>query len=355
MRQIGFHNREKEIKEIKNLLDAEPSLITFVYGPINSGKTALINHLIKQLPEDYVVFYINLRTKFLASYDDFIESLFEMELETEETNRKRKETLKELISSVTKVTGIPINREFLDHVFKDKKPKNAFSYIIKLFEAVRDSEKQPVLVLDELQKIGDVKVNGPLIYELFNFFIDLTKELHLAHVFVITSDSLFIERVYSDAMLEGRCRYLLVDDFDCETATTFLEKHGFSDDEKATAWEYCGGKPVCLIEVVNSEKREDKAKEMLMIRISEMKTTLKRVKELGSEIGIEDKSYSVRYAELIDALKHFAEREEIDIEEMDEISTTFLVKKNVLFVDPVRGVIKPQSRLNLHAIRELMN
>ena len=221
MRRIGFHNREKELKEITNLLDAEPSLITFIYGPINSGKTALINHLIEQLPDDYVVFYINLRTKLLASYDDFIESLFEMELETEERNRKRKETLKELISSVTKVAGIPINREFLDYVFKDKKPKNAFSYIIKLFEAVRDSGKQPVLVLDELQKIGDVKVNGPLIYELFNFFIDLTKELHLAHVFVITSDSLFIERVYSEAMLEGRCRYLLVDDFDYETTMEF--------------------------------------------------------------------------------------------------------------------------------------
>ena len=28
---------------------------------------------IEQLPDDYVVFYINLRTKFLASYDDFID------------------------------------------------------------------------------------------------------------------------------------------------------------------------------------------------------------------------------------------------------------------------------------------
>ena len=77
-----------------------------------------------------------------------------------------------MISSITKVTGIPSNREFLDYVFKDKKPKNAFSYIIKLFEAVRDSGKQPVLVLDELQEIEDVKVNGPRIYELFNFFIE---------------------------------------------------------------------------------------------------------------------------------------------------------------------------------------
>ncbi|NMG82955.1 MAG: ATPase, partial [Methanosarcinales archaeon] len=73
---MEFHNREMETKEIRLILDSRPTLITFIYGPINSGKTGLINHVIEELPEDYVVFYINLRTKFLASYDDFIESLF---------------------------------------------------------------------------------------------------------------------------------------------------------------------------------------------------------------------------------------------------------------------------------------
>nr|AAU84096.2 hypothetical protein GZ37B2_3 [uncultured archaeon GZfos37B2] len=168
MKRIEFHDREKELKEIRAILDAEPSLITFVYGPINSGKTTLIRHLIEQLPEEYTVFYINLRTKFLSSYDDFIESLFEMEMETDKVVRKRKETLAELVSSVTKISGIPINKEFLDYVFKDNKPKNAFSYIIKLFLEVRATGKQPVLILDELQKIGDVNVNGSLIYELFS-------------------------------------------------------------------------------------------------------------------------------------------------------------------------------------------
>ena len=254
MRNIEFHNREKEIKEIRAILDRQPTLITFIYGPINSGKTELINHVIEELPEEYVVFYINLRTKFLAGYDDFIESLFEMEMETEAALKKGKETLAELVSSVTKVAGIPINKEFLDYVFKDKKPKNAFSYILKLFLEVKAAGKHPVLILDELQKIGDVKVDGFLIYELFNFFIDLTKEKHLAHVFVATSDSLFIEQIYNEAMLEGRCRYLLVDDFDYETAAAFLEKHGFTADEKAVAWEYCGGKPGCLVELVNTEQ-----------------------------------------------------------------------------------------------------
>ena len=37
-----------------------------------------------ELTDDYVVFYINLKTKFLAGYYDFIESLFEMEMEADE-------------------------------------------------------------------------------------------------------------------------------------------------------------------------------------------------------------------------------------------------------------------------------
>ncbi len=98
MKRIEFHDREKETKEIMKILDVEPSLITFIYGPINSGKTTLISHLIEELPEEYTIFYINLRTKFLSSYDEFIESLFEMEMETEGAFKKRKEMLVELVS-----------------------------------------------------------------------------------------------------------------------------------------------------------------------------------------------------------------------------------------------------------------
>ncbi|MHC1575087.1 MAG: ATP-binding protein [Candidatus Methanogasteraceae archaeon] len=354
MRDIEFHNREREMKEIRSILDSRPTLITFIYGPINSGKTELITHTIEELPEEYVVFYINLRTKFLSSYDDFIESLFEMEMESEGALKKGKETLTELVSSITKVAGIPITKEFLDYVFKDNKPKNAFSYIIKLFLEVRATGKQPILILDELQKIGAVHVNGSLIYELFNFFIDLTKEKHLAHVFVATSDSLFMESVYSEAMLQGRCRYLLVNDFDEATTAAFLEGYGFTDDEARIAWDYCGGKPVYLIELVNCENREEKAGQLLALRTGEIKTTLKRVKELGSEIRIEDRSYAVDYAGLVDTLKRFVERDGIDMGEVDEISTTFLVKKNILFVDPLTMMMKPQSELNLLAIREVM-
>ncbi len=60
MKRIGFHDREREKKEFTDILNSEPSLITFVYGPINSGKTTRVNHPVDHLPEDYKVFYINL-------------------------------------------------------------------------------------------------------------------------------------------------------------------------------------------------------------------------------------------------------------------------------------------------------
>ncbi len=348
MRNIEFHDREKETKEIRAILDRQPTLITFIYGPINSGKTELINHVTSELPDDYVVFYINLRTKFLASYDEFIESLFEIEIETTGGLKKRKETLAELVSSVTRVAGIPINKEFLDYVFKDNKPKNAFSYIIKLFEEVRATGKQPVLILDELQKIGDVKVNGSLIYELFNFFIDLTKEKHLAHVFVATSDSLFMESVYNEAMLEGRCRYLLVDDFDHEATAAFLEKYGFTADEAAVAWEYCGGKPICLVELVNA-KLDGKdigseSKKLLKIRTSQMLS-------IFDEISLGKIEYSEK--DIIEEFKNFEQEEILQYDRITE-EKIFLVGRNVFFIDPTQRTIKPQSRLNLLALREVL-
>jgi len=310
--------------------------------------------VIEELPEDYVVFYINLRTKFLASYDDFIESLFEMEMESEGALKKRKETLAELVSSVTKVAGIPINKEFLDYVFKDNKPKNAFSYIIKLFEAAKATGKQPVLILDELQKIGDVKVNGFLVYELFNFFIDLTKELHLAHVIVATSDSLFIEQIYNEAMLQGRCRYLLVNDFDEATTAAFLEGHGFTDDEKAAAWNCCGGKPVYLLELIRADDRGREVDRLLRMRTGELKTFLKTLKELGDKMTMKEECYDVSYEKIVSVLRLFLDEEEIDMWSIDEISKRYLVRNNILFLDPDRGIVKPQSWLDMLAIREVM-
>ena len=56
---MKFFDREEEIKEIISIIESEPQRINFIYGSINSGKTALINEIINnRLDKDkYVVFY----------------------------------------------------------------------------------------------------------------------------------------------------------------------------------------------------------------------------------------------------------------------------------------------------------
>ncbi|PXF60221.1 MAG: ATP-binding protein [Candidatus Methanogaster sp.] len=353
MRKIEFHDREKETKEIRAILDNRPTLITFVYGPINSGKTEFINNLIKGIPETQKVFYINLRGRFISNYDEFIKVLFDVEHEAR--YGRIKEFLKPIVNVLPEsYSGIPIPKDMFLTLFKEKDVEDAFVYIETVLRAFCEGGHAPVLVIDELQVIGDLKVDGLLIYKLFNFFIRLTKELHLAHVFAVTSDSLFIENVYSEAMLEGRCRYLLVDDFDEATTAAFLEGHGFTDDEKVLAWEYCGGKPVYLLELIRTDNRGREIERLLRMRAGELKTFLKTLKELGDKITVKEERYDISYENIICALKMFLDEEEIDMWSIDEISKHYLVRNNILFLDPDRGIIKPQSRLNLLAVREVM-
>jgi len=346
MKRIAFHNREKETKEIMDILDAEPSLITFIYGPINSGKTTTISHLIKELPEEYAPFYVNLRGRFITDYEDFLNVLFEIDEEGEVSNVT--EYVKSALKDLGAVSGIPIPINLFERIFEKKdKSKDMFRYIEQFFLEVSKT-RTPILIIDELQVIGDLKIEGLLIYKLFNFFIRLTKELHLAHVFAISSDSLFIEDVHSEAMLEGRCRYLLVDDFDCETTMDFLNKYGFSNEEKEITWDYCGGKPVCLVELANAKTNkkdvEHEAKKFLKIRTSQ-------ILSIFDEIALGKVEYSEKA--LIDEFKNFEKEELVQYDKVNK-EKIFLVERNVLFIDPTQRTIKPQSRLNLLAIREVI-
>jgi AAA+ ATPase superfamily predicted ATPase len=335
---MEFHDREREIEEITGIVKSEPSLITFIYGPINSGKTELITHFIRQLPEDYAVFYINLRGKFISRYEDFIRVLFR--IEEKEQSEIVKTMLKQSIK-ILNLKGIPVSESVVDLLFR--KNEDVFEFLEDYFTRIAE-EKQPILIIDELQKIGDVKINGNLIYELFNFFVRLTKEMHLCHVFVVTSDSLFVEEIYGEAMLQGRCRYMLVDDFDYETTASFLRKYGFGNEEVELVWSYFGGKPVYLVEAIrNRDKLEEFCENSLEEVFGRLLYSLKALKRENEEL----------FERVVGVLEEFKESEESICDDItDEI--VWSVKRNVLFVNPVRRIVKPQSKLDLLAIRRVL-
>jgi len=324
-----FFDRERELEKLLRFASAEPNLITFVYGPINSGKTALMTEFVKRLPDEHVVFYINLRGRFINSYEDFMKVLFSVR------DGSLKQLLAELLKSGLAYGGIPVPEKVFRKLLEDEK-EDPFLFLEEYFRELGEKGRRPILILDELQVIGDLKLDGPLIYRLFNFFVRLTKETHLSHVFVVTSDSLFIEKVYSEAMLQGRAEYFLVDDFDGETALEFLKSLGLNDDEAELVGGYLGGKPVYLVEAV---KHRDELKEWCE------RTLRLRVQSINALI-------SGRRGLMV-LLKKFADRDAIPFDGRVSKALKELVKANVLFVDPLNGVVKPQGRLELLAIREV--
>jgi len=343
---IEFHDREKEIEEITRILRTPPNLITFVYGPINSGKTILMLEMAKRLPKEYVVFYINLRHIYVSKADDFLKILFEVKNKRIDVKRIVKELVETYVPKeiVTPIGRFPIPKNVFNEIFKEKAIENVFVYLENLLTEIVKKNKTPVLILDELQKIGDVKIDGPLIYELFNFFVGLTKEFHLAHVFVITSDSLFLEKVYNEAMLQGRCRYLLVDDFDYNTTVGFLRKHGFNEKEIELTWNYFGGKPVYLVEAVNNKHRLNEfCQESLEDRFSSILYRIKALRRENEDL----------FQRVFALFKQFRESETTTCDEISE-EVTWTVKNNVLFLDPRKRILKPQSKLDLLAIRKVL-
>ena len=74
---------------------------------------------------------------------------------------------------------------------------------------------------------------------------------------------------------------------------------------------------------------------------------------IGDELEYKGKKIEIAEERVIDALNSFSNTEYKSYE-MLSIEEIYLVKRNIFFVDAVRGVLKPQSKLDLLAVREVM-
>ncbi len=341
---MEFFNREKEIRDLINMIKQEPNLITFIYGPINSGKTVLMYHLVEKiLPKEYVAFYINLRGYSITKQEEFLKVLFEVYDE----NSFRKKFDRILKGLETYHKAIPVIRSIWREFFFGEKSFDAFKHVENFLQELNNKGLKPIIIFDELQVIKDIKINELLIYRIFNLFIRLTKELKLCHVFAITSDSTFIERIYNEAMLQGRSRYYLVDDFDKETVEKILRSKGFSDEEIDTVWKYFGGKPIYLVEAIQSKKVGRNVKELCeefyRLRKSQVLDMLYMLRREDAEM----------FKRVIEVLKNFKDRNEVVYEEITP-EILWLINKNILFLEPMNRIIKPQSHLELLAMRNIL-
>ncbi len=348
---MSFFNREKEVAEIKAILSGEPNIIWFFYGPINSGKTALITKVIEELSEDYRVFYINFRGVETRRYEDFVRALFQPRDETIwEKLRKKADIIEAAFEYAEKVMK-KVNFHFevptrvLKLLFQPEPERDVFKYLEALMRRLKEKGKKPVIVFDELQVIRELKKNGSVLHDLFNFLVRITKETHFCHSFCVTSDSLFIEEIYRNARLEGRMRSFLVDDLDKNEAFKMYEAFGF--EEKELIWDYIGGKIGDMVLLFEEKKRGFSEGEIVKMFLEDAKNRLLWLKgEMMEKLSA--------WEEYWEFLRSFRDGDYIRFSPEKRGIINFWVRENVLFFDPSRGIIRPQGRLIWRAIRELI-
>ncbi|NPA53488.1 MAG: AAA family ATPase [Aquificae bacterium] len=351
---MPFFNREEDIRRLKAVLSGEPNLVYFVYGPINSGKTALLMKVAEDLEEsgNVIVFYINFRGRNVETIDDLIRVLFRVKRGkvSEDTKEFIREVLKGGAKILHKLKGIPIPENMFDLLFRRAdKVEDIFAYLEEYFEEVREEGYQPVFILDEMQTIkGVINATGRMVIErLFNFMIRLTKEKHLCHSLCATSDCLFIEDVYSNARLEGRAEYILIDDLEKNKAFEIYEAFGFED--KLLVWDYIGGKIGDMVRLFEKKKQGYNEREALEGLLED---TINKLRDFLEAIEEGEKG-KVDIKEVKEALVQVSHGE-IFSGKIRRKVRHFLVEENILFYNPVRGIVRPQSKLLYKAIVELL-
>ena len=274
-RRVPFVDREKEEKWLLERFSQEPEKILFIYGPKSSGKTTLMEYLVENVlkkDKSLYVNYVNFRGYAIVNYDSFLDVYFQpIEDENKPFIEKALEYLPISIGRFGGNVSLPIkgiqfglNIELYDRLVEKK--IDPFNLLLEILKKIR-KKQMPILILDEVQILEGIYMNGEvkrrhLLTEFFNFLVRLTKETHLAHVVVMTSETLFLEKIYNHSKLAKTSDFYLIDHFDKETVRKWFEQERIYEESLFDLiWDYFGGAASDLVEAIRLIQ-ENKIKEL---------------------------------------------------------------------------------------------
>jgi len=350
-RNDEFVDREKEIKFLLDWFNKIPKEILWLYGPKSCGKTTLIEYIVEnELFEDfenlkpkdnYWVRYINLRGKLISSYETFLESFIKPEEEY---------ITQKGISAGVSIAVITLKAEVLKQV-KERK-KDLFDALIdELNKKLKKENKKPILIIDEIQTLEDIYINGEreFLKEFLNFCVRLTKELHLSHVVILSSNTIFINRIYNEAKLKETSTFYKIDHLDKETTFKYLDYHNIPKEKQSLIWDYLGGSIYRLQKFLRDRDKfasiEDYLNKQVELALSEIKHIFIMEME-NEEIDI-----FKQIAKTIAENGFYLLKDKEDKKFVKVVS--FMSQKEILFFDPLSDKIKGNNRLYEKAFERL--
>ena len=327
-----FINREKEMRVLERLANAPPDVLYVVYGPVNSGKSELIRHFIKKkMIEGRKTYCVNFRLKSVMSYEDVVEALME-EVKSEE-----------LLKTVKELTGTEGEHKYAEWS-RMVGMSGVFNYWIRDLRK-HSNGKAPIAVFDSIEKLKSINGNNGLVfYEIMNFGIGISKEEHLAHVFVVSNNSMLIEKIHVNPELNPYVEYIRVDDLEEETVRKFLKSQGFEDEQVDKIIGTLGTKPSY---VVRATLHKDDLDEYLE-NVSNVRTD--QVFQMLNALRLGNPDL---HEEVMEILQRIVKIDEMGYSALDD-PLRWLVDTNILFLDPISRKVKFQGKLEKVAAEEYL-
>jgi AAA+ ATPase superfamily predicted ATPase len=349
---IAFINRENELQDLRNFVDKRPAEILFIHGPKSSGKTTLLYKFLEQLEKEQKldVKFLNLRrmsTEFSDdySYHDFLKMLFNVQDE----NKKEK---KGKFSGGINVGFFKIDSEIEQKIKKGR--VDPFKVMEREFTQLQHNGIKPVLIIDELQALDKIYIdngkNKRLIIELFNFFVAMTKESHLAHIMIASSDGYFINQIFTDSRLKKCSTFYKVDYLEKADVMEWLlnlEKYSKIKDYTLTAaeaekiWDTVGGSMWEIQYILSSLFEQSLDNVIASYKIKMRSIIVDYVVRPGRK-------------EIEKLLRLFLDSDELPMKNInydDLIVLREMVRQNILYFDPTLAVYYPQGKSYHDGIR----
>ena len=342
-RGIPLIDREKEITFIKEWFKKTPQEILFIYGPKSVGKTTIIEYIVEnELFDDFRLFkstkynvkYINFRQKLFGEYDSFLNSLLVKDEEDFELSAQ-------INLGVFKIDAKSYKK------IKDKE----LDLFDELFRQLKESKKRPILIFDEIQALENVYVdkNRLLLDEFLNFCVSLTKEKHLAHVVLLSSNTIFLETLYNNAKLKVTSYFYKIDHLSFDAIKSYFD---FSDDEIKLIYDYVGGSIAHIQKIIrrielNQGNLEEVLNQLLKEAIAEVNFSLIELLKKGilNKEKVKEVFNSIVYNNFYDYTK-------TDLKTIPIIE--FLCEKEILFFEIMDNYIYANSRIYQKAIIDIL-
>ena len=123
----------------------------------------------------------------------------------------------------------------------------------------------------------------------------------------------------------------------------FLEKYKLSKEERELTWQYFGGKPLYLANIIEAKARNEDIKKTandeIRDRTGRLRDLLDKLLYASPKIMIDGEEHGVKKDEIIKLLEKFKDNEEIGDKGLRRPEKIYLIKKNILFIGFRRRIL----------------